>query len=171
MKFPGPAGFRGPACWCALRLASAQLDVAAHALRAHARRACAFLEIELAARAVFALGLGLGAEAVLNVARETLDLEVGIGRLLALEHELAADGLGVDPRIARERALELQVAGSRAHAGAGNLLEIEVEAAAHGVREDLAGSVADLGITAHRGHGHHRGLALAAQHDVAADRL
>src|SRR5580700_10182743 len=113
------------------------MNVSALRLDSHARLALAALELEALARPVVGL-LRLGAEAVVDVAAEGFNVEVGGGCGRKVEVHISADRLSVELRVGREREVRGEITRDTVEPAARERGEIDFRIAGHRLNLDLA---------------------------------
>src|SRR5688572_15419173 len=139
-------------------------DLAGKRLDLHPRAAAALGEVELAAGRVLAGVARLRSEAVLDVAAEGLDVEVGVHRRLDPERDRAAHRPHLDPRGGRELGLDDDLAGHRTHLQLSGRRDGGVDLPAHDLATIAAAHDRDDGAAAHV-LGRHGRLSAVARHD------
>src|SRR5271156_4609181 len=119
------------------------MNVSALRLDSHARLALTVRELETLAGPVVGL-LRLGAKAVVDVAAEGLNVEVGGGCGRKVKVHISADRLSVELRVGRKREMRGEIARDAVEPAAGDRGEIDFRIAAHGLNLDLARPALEL---------------------------
>src|ERR1700733_7006699 len=121
------------------------MNVSALRLDSHPRLALAVLELEALAGPIVGL-LRLGAEAIVDVAAEGLNVEVGGGCGRKVEAQISAHRLSVELRVGREREMRGEIARDAVEAAARERGEIDFHVTAHRLDLDLARPALELDV-------------------------
>src|SRR2546421_606912 len=149
----------------------AQFHTAAHRPEAHVRAACGACAAQAVTRPVLVGSLGLDIEAVADIAAERRDF-VFVAGLSARPHdELTAHRLGIEARAPQQLALEPQVPRRRSHAHRARRVEPYRDSAAYRRGLELTRAVLHAQAPADSAHMQLCRLPMAAQSDIATDRL